>query len=60
MTSGIPIEYEWFLNRSIWHIDETLTGTTTSGKSGPGNNVNEEEFLNAFYVLPPTKLHFIL
>ena len=21
------IEYEWFLNRSIWSIDETLTGT---------------------------------
>ena len=29
------------LNRSIWPIDGTLTGTTTSGQSGPGGNGNE-------------------
>ena len=30
------------LNRSIWPIDGTLTGTTT--QSGPGSNDNEEDF----------------
>ena len=32
-----PIEYELFLNRSIWSID----GTLTSGQSGSGNYGNE-------------------
>ena len=26
---NIPIKYEWFLNRSLWPIDGTLTGSTT-------------------------------
>ena len=29
------------LNSSICPIDETLTGSTTSGQSGPGSNGNE-------------------
>ena len=28
-------------NRSIWPIDETLTGITTPGQSGPGSNGKE-------------------
>ena len=32
------IEYESFLNKSIWPIDGTLTGSTTSDPSGPGSN----------------------
>ena len=39
--SNIPIEYELFLNRSIWYTDETLTGTNTPCQSGPGSNGNE-------------------
>ena len=38
MASNIPIKYELFLNRSIWLIDRTLTGTTILGQSGPGSN----------------------
>ena len=30
-----------WLNSSIWPIDETLTGTTTTSQSGHGNNGNE-------------------
>ena len=30
------------LNSSSWPIDETLTGTTTPGQSGPKSNSNEE------------------
>ena len=41
MLSCIPVNYEWFLNRSIWPIDGTLTGITTLGQSGPGSNGNE-------------------
>ena len=44
MASSIPIKYKSFLNRSIWPIYETLTGTTTSGQSGPGSNGNEGVF----------------
>ena len=33
-----PIEYEQFLNRSIWLMNRTLTGITTLGQSGPGSN----------------------
>ena len=29
------------MNSSIWPIDGTLTGTTTSGQSEPGSNDNE-------------------
>ena len=29
------------LNSSIWPIDGTLTGTTTLGQSGSGNNGNK-------------------
>ena len=29
------------LNRSVWPIDRTQTGTTTPGQSGSGNNGNE-------------------
>ena len=28
-------------NSFIWSIDRTLSGTTTSGQSGPGSNGNE-------------------
>ena len=35
------IHYKWFSNRSILHIDGTLTGTATLGQSGPVNNGNE-------------------
>ena len=34
MTSSIPIEYKYILNRSIWSIDGTVTGIITSGQSG--------------------------
>ena len=30
-----------FLNRSIWPINESLTGTTNLGPSGPGSNSSE-------------------
>ena len=33
-----PIKYKSFLNRSIWHTDETLT---TPGQSGSENKGNE-------------------
>ena len=39
--SSISIGCEWFLNRSFWSIDGTVTGTTTSGQRGPGSNSNE-------------------
>ena len=42
MISCIPIEYKSFFNKSIWPIDETLTGTTTPGQGGPGSNGNKE------------------
>ena len=35
-------KYSKWLKSSIWFIDETLTSTTTLGKSGPGSNSNEE------------------
>ena len=35
------IIFSWLLNSSIWVIDKTLTGTTTSGPSGPGSNGNK-------------------
>ena len=41
MASSIPIKYEYFLNRSIWPMDGTLTRTTTPDQSGPGSNGNE-------------------
>ena len=37
----IIILSQW-MNNSIWAIDGTLTGTTTSGKSRPKSNGNEE------------------
>ena len=40
MASGIPIEYKSFLNRSIWPINETLTGTSTPSHRGPENDGN--------------------
>ena len=43
-----PIEYELFLNISIWSIDGTPTGTTTPGPSRPGDNNNE----GVLYTLP--------
>ena len=33
-----PFGYKWFLIRSIWPIDGTLTGTTTPGQSVPVRN----------------------
>ena len=41
MASSILIKYKLFLNRSIWPIDKTLTGTTTVGESGTRSNGNE-------------------
>ena len=32
---------KWFINKSIWPIDGTLTGTTTPGQSGTGSNGNK-------------------
>ena len=32
-----PIDYEKSLNKSIWPVDGTLTGTTTLGQIEPGN-----------------------
>ena len=37
----IPSNTKEFLNRSIWYIDETLTGTTTQGRNETGSNGNE-------------------
>ena len=37
-----PIKYEWFLNRSIWPIDGTLTGSITSSQNKSRSNGNEE------------------
>ena len=34
-------EYELFLNKSVWSINEKLIGTTTLGQSGPGSNEHE-------------------
>ena len=39
-----PIEDEWFLNRSIWPIDRTLTDSTTLDQSGFGSNGNQGVF----------------
>ena len=38
------MEYNWFLNRSSWPIDEILidTTTTTLGQRRTGSNDNEE------------------
>ena len=36
-----PIEYESFLNKSIWLIHGTLTGTKTFVQNGRGSNDNE-------------------
>ena len=36
-----PIKYDKFLNRSIWPIDNTQTGTTNSGQKRCGSNGNE-------------------
>ena len=41
IASSIPMEYKSFLNRSIWPIDWTQTGTITPGQSGPGSNGNK-------------------
>ena len=37
--------YSKWLNSCIWHIDRTLTGTTTLGQSGPGSNSNQEVYI---------------
>ena len=39
-----PIGCEWFLERPIWSINGTQTGTTTSSQSGHGSNGSEEVF----------------
>ena len=31
----------WYTVYSIWRIDRTLSGTTTTGQSGPGSNGNK-------------------
>ena len=41
------IEYELFLNRSIWALDGALTGTTTLCQSGTEGNAND-----VCYILP--------
>ena len=38
MVSNIPIEYEYFSNRSIQPIDRTLTGSGSSDQSRTGSN----------------------
>ena len=38
-------------NRSLWFIDEILTGTTILGQSRPGNNDDE----GALHILQSTK-----
>ena len=45
MALSFSIEYEWFLDRSIWLIDGILTGTTTPVQSGTERN-NYEEMLH--------------
>ena len=35
------IKYKWFLNRSTWPIDGSLTGTTTPSQSEAGSSDNE-------------------
>ena len=35
------IKYEQFLNKSIWTLNEVITGTTTPGQGEPGSNGNE-------------------
>ena len=42
MTSSMSIEYEYVLDRHIWLLDETLTGTTIPDQSGSGSTDNEE------------------
>ena len=41
MVSSIPIEYEYFLNRSIWPVDGTLKGSTNPGEGEPTSKSNE-------------------
>ena len=47
----IIILFTW-LNSSIWSVDETQKGTTTSCQSGPGSNENEE----VLYILKASEL----
>ena len=37
----ISIEYEYFINKSFWSIDMTLTGTIAPDQSGPESNASE-------------------
>ena len=41
------IEYKWFLKRSIWSKDRTLTGTTTMCQSGSASNGNKGVLLTS-------------
>ena len=41
MVTNIPIEYESFVNRSIWPTDDILTVDTIAGKSWPRSKGNE-------------------
>ena len=41
MASYIPIQYEYFFNKSFWPIHDKLTGTITLNLSVPGSNGNE-------------------
>ena len=54
MESSNPIEFEYYFDRFLWHIDETLNGTTNLSESRNGSNGNEELFflLNASDLLP--------
>ena len=42
MASNIPIKNNKFLNKSIWSIDKTLTGTITLSQNGCGSNGNRK------------------
>ena len=42
IVTSIPIKYQKFPNRSIWAIDEKITGITTPSQWGPRSNSNEE------------------
>ena len=41
MASSISIKYKWFLDISIWPIDEILTGFITPAQSRSGSNGKE-------------------
>ena len=49
MASSVHIKYEWFLYRSTWFINGTLTSITSLAQSRFENNSNEN-VLNIFQI----------